>query len=107
LSDRRAGAWLLARDLLRSRAAAVFAGIVFAFSGLFAETSSHVGPFQATSLLPWLLWTGLARGAFRAMASGGRDRVRLPGAGGPLSNGALLVRRAGGMARLGIDQRFR
>ena len=52
------GAWLLARDLLRSRAGAVFAGVLFAFSGLFAETSSHVGPFQATSLLPWLLWTG-------------------------------------------------
>jgi len=52
------GAWLLARDLLASRAGAVFAGVVFAFSGLFAETSSHVGPFQATSLLPWLLWAG-------------------------------------------------
>src|SRR5215831_3933982 len=52
------GAWLLARDILASRAGAVFAGIVFAFSGLFAETSSHIGPFQATSLLPWLLWSG-------------------------------------------------
>ena len=53
-----AGGYLLARDLLKSRAAAVFAGVFFGFSGLFAETSSHVGPFQATSLLPWLLWTG-------------------------------------------------
>src|SRR6185295_12092752 len=52
------GGYLLARDLLRSRAAAVFAGIFFAFSGLFAETSSHPGPFQATSLAPVLLWTG-------------------------------------------------
>ena len=52
------GGYLLARDLTKSRAAAVFAGVFFAFSGLFAETSSHVGPFQATSLLPWLLWTG-------------------------------------------------
>ena len=52
------GAFLLARDLLPSRAGAVFAAIVFAFSGLFAETSSHVGPFQATAWLPVLLWTG-------------------------------------------------
>ena len=52
------GAYLLACDLLGSRAAAVFAAIFFAFSGLFTETSSHVGPFQATALLPWLLWTG-------------------------------------------------
>lgn len=53
------GAWLLARDLLRSRAGAVFAGVLYGFSGLFAETSSHVGTFQASALLPWLLWTGL------------------------------------------------
>jgi hypothetical protein len=36
----------------------VIAGILFAFSGLFAETSSHVGPFQATAWLPVLLWAG-------------------------------------------------
>src|SRR5205807_10033898 len=52
------GAYLLARDLLRSRAGAVFAAICFAFSGLFAETSSHAGPFEATAWLPALLWTG-------------------------------------------------
>ncbi len=52
------GGYLLGRDVLRSRAAAVFAGVFFAFSGLFTETSSHTGPFQATSILPWLLWTG-------------------------------------------------
>src|ERR1035437_9251794 len=52
------GGYLLGRDLLRSRAAAVFVGIFFAFSGVFAENSSHPGPFQATSLAPWLLWTG-------------------------------------------------
>ena len=52
------GGYLLARDLLGSRAAAVFSGVLFAFSGLFAESSSHIGPFQATALLPWLLWTG-------------------------------------------------
>ena len=52
------GGYLLGRDLLRSRAGAVIAGIFFAFSGLFAETSSHVGPFQATAWLPVLLWAG-------------------------------------------------
>lgn len=52
------GGYLLGRDLLRSRAAAVFVGIFFAFSGVFTENSSHSGPFQATSLAPWLLWTG-------------------------------------------------
>src|ERR1039458_7725716 len=52
------GGYLLGRDLLRSRAAAVFAGLFFAFSGVFAEHSSHPGIFQASSLAPWLLWTG-------------------------------------------------
>ena len=52
------GGYLLGRDLLRSRAAAVFAGIFFAFSGVFAAHSSHPGIFQAASLAPWLLWTG-------------------------------------------------
>ena len=52
------GGYLLGRDLLRSRAAAVFAGLCFAFSGVFAEHSSHPGVFQASSLAPWLLWTG-------------------------------------------------
>ena len=52
------GTYLLARDLMASRAAAVLAAMFFAFSGLFAETSSHVGPFQATALFPALLWTG-------------------------------------------------
>jgi hypothetical protein len=58
------GGYLLGRDLLRSRAAAVFAGVFFAFSGVFAEHSSHPGIFQASSLAPWLLWT--ARRAARA-----------------------------------------
>jgi len=52
------GGYLLGRDLLRSRASAVFAGIFFAFSGVFAAHSSHPGIFQAASLAPWLLWTG-------------------------------------------------
>src|ERR1039458_8705157 len=58
------GGYLLGRDLLRSRAAAVFAGLCFAFSGVFAEHSSHPGIFQASSLAPWLLWS--ARRAARA-----------------------------------------
>jgi hypothetical protein len=58
------GGYLLGRELLRSRAAAVFAGIFFAFSGVFAAHSSHPGIFQASSLAPWLLWT--ARRAARA-----------------------------------------
>jgi hypothetical protein len=52
------GGYLLGRDVLRSRAAAVFAGLFFAFSGVFAAHSSHPGIFQASSLAPWLLWTG-------------------------------------------------
>src|ERR1039457_5888552 len=52
------GGYLLGRDVLRSRAAAVFVGIFFAFSGVFVENSSHPGPFEASSLAPWLLWTG-------------------------------------------------
>jgi hypothetical protein len=52
------GAYLLARGLFGSRTGAVLAAIFFAFSGLFAETSSHPGPFQATSWLPALLWAG-------------------------------------------------
>lgn len=52
------GGYLLARDLLSSGAAPVFAGVFFAFSGVFAEHSSHPGIFQTSSLLPWLLWTG-------------------------------------------------
>ena len=52
------GGYVLGRDLLHSRAAAVFAGIFFAFSGVFAAHSSHPGIFQASSLAPWLLWTG-------------------------------------------------
>src|SRR5947199_602142 len=53
-----AGAYLLARDLLHSRVAAVFAGIFFAFSGFFTGHSSHTSTFQAAALLPLLLWTG-------------------------------------------------
>jgi hypothetical protein len=52
------GAYLLARDLIGSRSASVLAALLFAFSGLFTETSSHPGPFQATAWLPALLWTG-------------------------------------------------
>src|SRR5271157_525369 len=60
-----AGGYLLARQLVTSRAAAVFAGVFFAFSGFFAGHSSHVGMFQTAALLPWLLWAGL--GAVRSL----------------------------------------
>lgn len=53
-----AGGYLLAREMFASRAAAVFAGVFFAFSGFFAGNSSHIGGFQAAALLPWLLWAG-------------------------------------------------
>ena len=89
------GGYLLGRDLLRSRAAAVFAGIFFAFSGVFAEHSSHPGIFQASSLAPWLLWTGrrAAREArwLPALAVAAGAIV----SGGPFSNGAVRVFRAG------------
>src|SRR5260370_21344063 len=73
------GGYLLGRDVLRSRAAAVSVGIFFAFSGVFAENSSHPGPFQATSLTPWLLWTS------RRAARDPRPLPALAGAGGPLA----------------------
>jgi hypothetical protein len=63
------GAYLLAREFVASRVACVLAAVFFAFSGLFGETSSHVGPFQATSWLPALLWTGRrAAGSWRWLA---------------------------------------
>jgi hypothetical protein len=52
------GAYLLTHDLFRSRTGALLAAVFFAFSGLFAETSSHVGPFQAAAWFPALLWFG-------------------------------------------------
>jgi hypothetical protein len=54
-----AGGYLLARQFLTSRAAALFAAVFYAFSGFFAGHSSHVGIFQTAALLPWLLWAGL------------------------------------------------
>jgi hypothetical protein len=74
------GAYLLARDLLPSRAAAVFAGLSFAFSGVFAAHSSHPGIFQASSLGPWLLWT-----AWRAV----RHRRWLPALA--IASGAIVL----------------
>ncbi len=59
------GGYLLARELLTGHVAAAFAGVFFAFSGFFAGHSSHVGMFQAASLLPLLLWAGL--GAVRSL----------------------------------------
>jgi hypothetical protein len=55
-----AGAFLVARELIGDPVAALFAGALYAFSGFFAAHSSHVGLFQSASLLPWLMWTGMA-----------------------------------------------
>ena len=54
------GAWLLALELTGDSVAALFAGALYAFSGFLRGHSSHVGMFQCASLLPWLLWTGIA-----------------------------------------------
>src|SRR5579872_3263169 len=54
-----AGGYLLGRDLLGSRVAALFTGGFFAFSGFFAINSPHSVTFQPAALLPWLLWSGL------------------------------------------------
>jgi hypothetical protein len=54
-----AGGYLLGRQILTSRVAAVFAGVFFAFSGFFTGHSSHLATFQTPALLPWLLWAGL------------------------------------------------
>ena len=63
-----AGGYLLAREALGSRAAAVFAGVFFAFSGFFAGHSSHLGIFQTAAWLPLLLWAGLgAAGSLRRL----------------------------------------
>jgi hypothetical protein len=53
------GAFLVARELLGSRSAAVCGGAFYAFSGFFAAHSSHIGMFQAAAIFPWVLWTGL------------------------------------------------
>ena len=51
------GTYLLARDLVANRGAALLAAIGYGFSGFFASHSSHVGMFQGASLFPWLLWS--------------------------------------------------
>ena len=53
------GAFLLARDMFRSRWAGVFCGLFYALSGFFAGHSSHTGIFQTAAIFPWLLWAGL------------------------------------------------
>ena len=50
------GAFLLVRDLLDDRPAAIFAGVIYGFSGFFAGHSSHTGMFQTAAIFPWLLW---------------------------------------------------
>ncbi|MGJ5817967.1 hypothetical protein [Paludibaculum fermentans] len=50
------GVFLLTRDLLQNRSAAILAGVLYGFSGFFAGHSSHIGIFQTAALFPWLLW---------------------------------------------------
>ncbi|QOY88891.1 YfhO family protein [Paludibaculum fermentans] len=50
------GVFLLTRDLVASRPAAILAGVLYGFSGFFASHSSHIGIFQTAAILPWLLW---------------------------------------------------
>ena len=102
------GGYLLGRDLLRSRAAAVFAGIFFAFSGLFAETQfARRDPFQATAWLPVAVVDGTARGAGAAMAAGAGDVRGMPRADRALSDGAVFVLRAGDFPGGGFRDRSR
>jgi len=54
------GAWLLALELTGDSVAALFAGALYAFSGYFTGHSSHTDMVQCASLLPWLLWAGIA-----------------------------------------------
>ena len=61
-----AGAFLLARDLLRWNPGALLAAACYGMSGFFAAHSSHLGMFQTAALLPWLLFT-----AHRAMRTPG------------------------------------
>jgi hypothetical protein len=49
------GAFLLFRRLVPNQAAALAGALFYAFSGFFAEHSSHVGMFSTASWLPWLL----------------------------------------------------
>ncbi len=55
-----AGGFFLAREFTRDTVAALFAGVLYAFSGFFAAHSSHVGMFQTAALLPWLILAGIA-----------------------------------------------
>lgn len=49
------GAFFLLARFARSRTAALVGAVAYAFTGYFTDHASHVGMFQAASLLPWLL----------------------------------------------------
>jgi hypothetical protein len=49
------GAFLLFGRLAAERRAALAGALFYAFSGFFAEHSSHVGMFSTAALLPWLV----------------------------------------------------
>ena len=76
------GTFLLVRDLMGSRSAAVLAGIVYGFSGFFAGHSSHVGIFQTAAVFPWLLWL--------AQRAASRD-WRIYGLAAIAASGALVL----------------
>ncbi len=68
------GAFLLIVRFVPRRPAALLGSLAYAFSGYFADHSSHVGMFSAASLLPWLLLcfhTALERAALRFTACAG------------------------------------
>jgi hypothetical protein len=69
-----AGAYLLFLRLTGHRAASLTGALAYGLSGFFAGHSSHVGIFEAASLLPWLLLClkeSLDSGFWRYCALGG------------------------------------
>src|SRR5438034_1194408 len=49
------GAFLLLARMIPLRTAALIGAAAYAFSGYFADHSSHLGMFSIASLTPWLL----------------------------------------------------
>jgi hypothetical protein len=76
------GAWLLIRQFIGSRMAALFGAIAYGLSGFFAGHSSHVGIFCVAAGMPWLLL------CFRRAMEGAA--LRYVGFGG-LIGGAILL----------------
>jgi hypothetical protein len=77
-----ASRWLLIRQLIGSRMAALFGAIAYGLLGFFAGHSSHVGIFCVAAGMPWLLL------CFRRAMEGAA--LRYVGFGG-LIGGAILL----------------